>query len=190
MCSCEINPFCSEYAAGTLSAPQSSKPPWWINQESYLADEVCSKNKLEQNLEMVIKGSQLQAGVPSILRGDPWVVRLRKPLFLLSLAGTSWASQGTLFTDFSLVTIEELRHLNLAGGLDWCAFHAVTRPVFDTKSVHMERGSNPWLPQRLVHLTSHLHHVLSWTHWEERCEASLNCWEFCSLSLHLMLIFI
>lgn len=75
MCSCEINPFSSEYVAGALSAPQPSKPPWWINQESYLTDEVCSKNKLEQNLEMVIKGSQLQAGVPSILRGDPWVVR-------------------------------------------------------------------------------------------------------------------
>lgn len=107
----------------------------------------CSKNMLEQNLEMVIKGSQLQAGVPAILRGRSLGCKtVRKPLFLLSLAGTSWASQGTLFTGFSLVTIEELRHLNLAGDLDWCALRVVTRPAFDTKSVHMERGSNPCLP--------------------------------------------
>lgn len=80
---------------------------------------------------------------------------------LLSLAGTSWAPQGTLFTGFSLVTIEEL---NLACGLDWCAFHVVTKPVFDTKRVHMERGSNPWLPLGLVHLMSRLYPVFLWTH--------------------------
>lgn len=39
-CSCEINPFSSGYVASALSVLQPSNTPWWIKQESYLADEI------------------------------------------------------------------------------------------------------------------------------------------------------
>lgn len=154
-------------------------PSWWGRG---------SGNMLEQNLEMVIAGKPTPGWCSINSKGRSLGCEtVSKPMSLLSLAGTSWARQDTLFTGFSLVTIEEL---NLAGGLDWCANHVVTRPAFDTKRVHTERGSNPWLPLRLVHWTSRLYPVFLWTHWGERCEASLKCRELCSLKLASALIFI